>query len=86
MTSANVSMESSKLDDFDCVAEVYAVKISNRPAVGSDSSALKNTVPRQKKGFFWPSTVKENETTDVMSSSGAPLNWPKSEERTSVRQ
>lgn len=39
-TSANVTIESSKLDDFDCVAEVYAVKINNRPAVGSISSAL----------------------------------------------
>ena len=40
LTLANVSMESSKLDNFDCVVEVYAVKINNRPAVGSFSSAL----------------------------------------------
>ena len=73
MTSANVSMESSKLDDFDCVVKVYAVKINNRPAVGSFSSALYNTVPRQKSGFFWPSTVIENETTDVISSSESQL-------------
>ena len=78
-TSANVIKESSKLDNFDCVVEVYAVKINNRPAVGSTSSVLKIKVPRQKKGIFWPSTVIENEMTDIISSLGSQLNWPKSE-------
>ena len=77
LTSADASNESSTVEFCFGTGDAYAEKTNSLPCVGSLSSSLWTTVPRQKKGLDWASNCAVNDTTEIISSFGLHLYCPR---------